>query len=180
MGLLIRTQRLELRPLAATDLQWLNAFNSDPGVRRFLFDDEVWTEAQTIERLIEPNAELWSRERCGLLVVQEGGTPVGWAGFWYFHEPPVREVGYALAPAVWGRGLAGEASLGVMWYGMRHLGDDAFRASTDAPNVASVRVLEKLGFVEQRRSAGPVHATVHFWRPADESLSEGVRIDTAG
>lgn len=180
MGLLIRTLRLELRPLASSDLQWLHSFNGDPGVRRFLFDDQVWTESETRERLIEPNAELWSKQRCGLFVVQEGGMPVGWAGFWYFHEPPVRELAYALAPAVWGRGLAGEASRGVMWYGMRHLGDLDFRASTDAPNVSSRRVLEKLGFVEQHRSAGPVHETVHFWRPADDSFGEGVHIDRAG
>jgi ribosomal-protein-alanine N-acetyltransferase len=157
-----------LRPLGVADLSWLHALNSEPGVRRFLFDDLIWTMEETQQRLLDENDRMWREEGRGLFAVclDAGQRPVGWVGYWYFHEPPVLEIGYALHPDVWGQGLAVEAALAVMDWGVSALGDTEFRASTDAPNVASIRVLEKLGFSEARRSPGPRAETVHFWRPA--------------
>jgi [ribosomal protein S5]-alanine N-acetyltransferase len=173
----IVTPRLALRPLVVEDLAWLTELDALPEVRRFLFDDRALTSGETAELLIGPNARLWEEEGLGLFVVEHQAVAIGWAGFWYFHEPPVREVGYAMHPLMWGRGFAGESARGVMAFGMARLGDQEFRASTDAPNVASIRVLERLGFTETRRSPGISHETVHFSRPADLALADGIRIE---
>lgn len=164
------TPRLVLRPLRDIDLTWLHALNTEPGVRRYLFDDVTWTVDETRERLLEENARLWREEGRGLFAAclpeAAGERPIGWVGFWYFHEPPVLEIGYALHPGEWGRGLTVEGARAVMEWSARTHGDHEFRASTDAPNVASIRVLEQLGFREVRRTPGSHHQTVHFHRPA--------------
>lgn len=162
--LLISTARLVLAPLGEHDLEALQALNALPEVRRYLFDDEVWSLAETRERLLAENARLWSEEGYGLFAVRhpDGSDLVGWVGFWYFHEPPVLEVGYALHPEVWGQGYATEAAGAVMAWGARVHGMAAFRASTDAPNEASLRVLSRLGFQEVARTPGRVHETVYL------------------
>lgn len=163
---LIATARLVLAPLGEHDLEALQALNALPEVRRFLFDDEVWTLEETRDRLLVENARLWAEEGYGLFTMRhpDASDLLGWVGFWYFHEPPVLEVGYALHPGVWGRGYATEAAGAVMAWGARVHGMVAFRASTDAPNEASLRVLSRLGFREVARTPGRAHETVHLAR----------------
>lgn len=162
----LRTDRLVLAPLGADDLAAWHALNMEPGVRRFLFDDQEWTLDETRERLLAENLRMWSEEGRGLhgIRTREGGALEGWIGWWYFHEPPVLELGYALHPRAWGLGYATEAARAVMADASRRFGEAVFRASTDAPNESSIRVLGRLGFREVRRSPGPVHETVHFVR----------------
>ncbi|MGQ0646500.1 MAG: GNAT family N-acetyltransferase [Gemmatimonadaceae bacterium] len=167
MTVLIRSPRLTLRPLIADDLDRFYALNRDAGVRRFLFDGDESTREEVRERLLDRSLRLWTSEGAGLFGIARAARDelIGWAGFWCFHEPPVREIGYAVHPDHWGQGIAGEAARAVMAYGAAVLGDRTFRASTDAPNEASIRVLNKLGFTEERRSPGRLHETVHFSRP---------------
>ncbi len=162
----LHTARLHLVPLVEADLEALQALNAEPGVRRYLFDDVVWTVEETRERLLAENARLWREEGRGLFGIREQAEApmVGWIGFWYFHEPPVLELAYAQHPRVWGRGYVMEAARAVLAWGARAHGDAIFRASTDAPNEASIRVLERLGFRVVARTPGLVHETVHFAR----------------
>jgi ribosomal-protein-alanine N-acetyltransferase len=77
---------------------------------------------------------------------------IGFAGFWYFHDPPELELLYGLAPAHWGRGFATETAEALIQYGFDTLGWDVIQACTDAPNEASVRVMERLGLHFERRA----------------------------
>ena len=63
---------------------------------------------------------------------------------------------YALDPGSWGRGLATEASTAVIDYAFDELGSRELLASTDPPNRASIRVMERLGmrFLEAARAGG--------------------------
>ena len=58
--------------------------------------------------------------------------------------------------ASWGRGLATEASTAVIDYAFDELGFRELLASTDPPNRASIRVMERLGmrFLEAARTGG--------------------------
>lgn len=171
---LLRTPRLVLAPMGETELEAWHDLNMHPRVRRYLFDDLEWTRDETRERLFDVNRRLWREEGLGLFGVWEGaGSPlVGWCGFWYFHEPPVRELAYALHPGVWGIGYAVEASRAVLRFGRDVHGDTAFRASTDAPNAASLRVLARLGFHQTGRTAGVLGEIVHLVRPGCAGLDD--------
>ncbi len=58
---------------------------------------------------------------------------------------------YGLWPAWWGRGLATEAAQAVLEYVFEVLGHPVVMAATDPPNVASIRVMERLGMVFDSR-----------------------------
>ena len=55
------------------------------------------------------------------------------------------EVGWAVHPDVWGRGIAAEAAWHLMDWGFHELNIHRIVAFCHAGNAASIRVMEKLG-----------------------------------
>ncbi len=153
----ITSERLVMRPLVDADFTELHAILTEPGVRRFLCDDVIIPETQTRE-FITRSRELQSNEGVGLWGVRRRDERelLGCVGYWYFHELPRLELLYALTERVWRRGYATEAARRMIDYGREQLAMSTILASTDAPNVASIRVLEKLGFqlTERRKAKG--------------------------
>lgn len=144
-----------MRPLVEGDFAELHAILTEPGVRRFLCDDVIIPEAQTREFIARSRALLAS-EGAGLWAVHQRTERelLGCVGYWYFHEPPRLELLYALTERVWGHGYATEAARRMIDYGREQLAMSTILASTDAPNVASIRVLERVGFeLTERREA---------------------------
>jgi RimJ/RimL family protein N-acetyltransferase len=58
-------------------------------------------------------------------------------------------LGYCFADAAWGHGYATEAARGLLRWAFDTLDLNRVQAQTDTRNVASARVLEKLGFVRE-------------------------------
>ena len=89
---------------------------------------------------------------------------------WHFHDPPQLELLYGIAPEYWNRGFATEVSLAMMRYGFEVLGFERIDASTDAPNRASVRVMEKAGMKFEKCVGTRGLETVYYsiWREAFE------------
>lgn len=62
------------------------------------------------------------------------------------------EVGYIIGESsAWGRGYASEAVGLVLAFGFRRLGLKSLEAGSYEENTGSIRILEKFGFLEQRR-----------------------------
>lgn len=146
-SVVFNTGRLELRPLCPADVDGLHALWTTPGVRRFLWDDDVISLAQTTE-IAGTSERLFRERRFGLWGAWLPGDPdiVGFGGFWDFREPPELEILFGIRQSGWGHGYSTEIGGAVVDYGFGVLGFECIRASTDAGNVASIRVLEKLGF----------------------------------
>jgi ribosomal-protein-alanine N-acetyltransferase len=68
--------------------------------------------------------------------------------------PGEARLAFYLARPYWGRGLATEAGRAFVEYGFRHLGLSRIEAGVNAKNLASNRVIEKLGFVWVRSGEG--------------------------
>ena len=141
-----------MRPFAVRDVDTLHHIFIDPGVRRFLLDDQTvsreWVEeeiAESISRFEADSAGLF----CVYLVDHE--TLIGFCGFRPFLEPPELQLIYGLLPAYWSKGFATEAARAMIRFGFERLGFERIVASVDAPNAASIRVLEKAGLVLDRR-----------------------------
>jgi ribosomal-protein-alanine N-acetyltransferase len=126
---------------------------SSPGVRRFLWDDEIIPFERT-QAAVAESERLFHERGYGLWGAWSNDAPtlVGFAGLWPFRDPPEVELLYGVAEGCWGRGYAAEIGSAVMTYCILILGMPAIRASTDVGNVASIRVLEKLGFTLTRRA----------------------------
>lgn len=156
-GPTLLTARLRLVPCAEQDLGPLHTLFTDASVCRYLLDGEVvgheWVAgavASSRRSFADQNLGLWR------LDARPDGALVGVAGLWATlgaHEPQLL---YALDPAFWGRGLATEASVAVARYAFEELGFKELLASTDPPNDASIRVMERLGmrFLEAASAAG--------------------------
>ena len=159
----IRTDRLVLRPFAPEDEDTLFAIFRDDGVRRFLLDghlvDRDWVRGE-----IDGSMRRFAEGGLGIFLAREPAVdePIGFAGFRPFREPPVLELLYGLYPAFWGKGLATELSRAMIALAFDRHGLDVIDTAVDAPNVASVRVLERLGFSEIGQSPGAFGTTLHF------------------
>ena len=173
---MIDTDHLRLWPLGDADAEALHHLFTDPDVRRHLWDDQVIPREQTME-VIETSQRRFAERGFGLWGVhsRDAEALIGFCGYWFFRDPPELELLYGIAPAQWGRGYATEAARALVRYGFEQLQLDTVRGSADAPNVASVRVLEKAGLQFEKRLTVGGRDTVfyHLRRDAfqkDDSL----------
>jgi [ribosomal protein S5]-alanine N-acetyltransferase len=153
----IKTERLKLRPLTMDDIDALHQIWTDPGVRKYLWDDEVISREETA-LVIKKSMEYFRARGFGLCGVTEldDNKMIGFCGYWFFHEPPQLELLYGIITDQWGKGFAPEAANAMLQYGFENLGFHEVLASTDGANLASVRVMEKLGlsFSKRKESNG--------------------------
>lgn len=169
----IETARCHLHPLTVSEADALHALWTHPRVRRYLWDDVVIPKAETV-RLLRQSTRLFDTDGFGLWGVRfhDDATLIGFAGYWYFRDPPERELLIGIAPAHWGRGLATEIGAALIRFAFEALGFRAVHASTDTPHAASVRVMEKLGMAFDRRAVLDGLDTVFYtlsrrqWRAA--------------
>ena len=147
------------------DTAELHALWSSPGVRRFLWDDEIIPLTRT-RAAIEQSQAMFAERGCGLWGAWPSASPnlIGFTGMWPFRDPPDLELLYGVTEPLWGQGYAAEIAHAVMTYCFDALDMPVIRASTDAANAASVRVLEKLGFRCVRRSMVAGLDTVFYER----------------
>ena len=172
----LRTSRCELRPAVPADAGELHALWITPGVRRFLWDDEIIPLERATEA-VATSGQLFDRHRFGLWTVRLKGSPAiqGFAGIWPFRDPPEFELLFGIAEPLWGQAYAVEAASAVLAYCAAVLEMPRIRASTDAGNVASIRVLDKLGFAEVRRATVGGLDTIFFERGAMPIKSKAQR-----
>jgi len=90
------------------------------------------------------------------------GRISGVAGFRPDHDPPVLELVYAFLREYTGEGLATEVGRALVQHFFAGTAGDVLHAAADVPNIQSIRVLEKLGFREARRSPGKFGEMVHY------------------
>jgi [ribosomal protein S5]-alanine N-acetyltransferase len=141
----LETDRLVLRPLASDDAVALHRISYEPDVRRYLWDDEPVEEA-TIRDLVSRSARMFSEESIGIFGVRmRGGDDlIGFCGFVRLEGMQEPELAYELTQAAWGEGLATEASVACVRHAFEEAGLERVIVGADAPNVASLRVIEKL------------------------------------
>ncbi len=147
----LATGRLRLRPLTEADTDAIFALYSDPLVTRYLSRRPMSTPADgqaAIERAAQEFAA-GTALRVGL-VRPEDDQVIGTGNLLHFDWPCRRaEVGYALARPFWGQGLASEATAALVEYGFETLDLHRLEAELDPRNDASVRVLERQGFIRE-------------------------------
>jgi [ribosomal protein S5]-alanine N-acetyltransferase len=160
----IRTQRARLRPLEPADLDDIHRVWTDPEVRRYLWDDEV-IPRELAASVIEQSQAQFGDEGHGLWLARghDSEEIIAFCGFWYFHEPPQLELLYGVAAPHWGRGLATELAAAMLRHGFETLGFERIVGSTDTPNTASARVMEKAGMTFDRRETVDGKDTVFYF-----------------
>ncbi len=134
-----------LRPLRGADADALDRLFNDPVVGRYLWDGNK-VERHVIDDIIKQSQANFQQHGHGLWVLDDGAQMAAVAGLWPFREEQSLELIYAVAVKWQGKGIATRLAHSICNFAFTELGFDVVRASTDAPNRASVRVLEKAGF----------------------------------
>jgi ribosomal-protein-alanine N-acetyltransferase len=135
----IRTPRLILRSARPDDLEAMHAVLSDPRATVWWSTPPHETLDQTRDWL---NAMIANGPDHPDFVVELDGRVIGKAGFYVMPD-----VGYIVHPDCWGQGLASEAVGAAIDHVFRAHALDTLTADVDPENAASIRLLERLGFV---------------------------------
>lgn len=150
---ILETRRLALRLMVAEDAPFVLELLNEPSFLRFIGDRDVRTLADARAYIEKGPAASYARYGFGLWLAQlrDDGTPIGMCGLLKRDTLDDVDIGFALLPAYWGKGLAHEAAAAVMDYGRRVLGIARIVAIVSPDNAASIRLLEKIGLVFDRR-----------------------------
>ena len=138
----IRTPRLLLRPFRSDDVDDVFAYATDPEWGRYLPLPDPYTR-RSAEEFVARNLLVDGETRFTWAMVHEGRVSGGVDLTVY--APGSAEMGYSIARPLWGQGLVTEAGAAVVAHGFEELGLARIQASADTCNVASWRVMEKLG-----------------------------------
>lgn len=146
----IETARLLLRMFTADDLDDLLLIYADAEVMKYLSGHPL-TREETASWLNYFLAG-WAQYGFGwwAVILKERGELIGHAGLQFIHVTPEVEVTYGLAKAYWGMGLASEAARACLRYGFEELKLDRIYALADPPNVASHRVMARVGMTYEK------------------------------
>jgi RimJ/RimL family protein N-acetyltransferase len=151
-GVTLRGARVTLRPWCDADLAPFAAINADPRVMAHFV--APLTREQSDASAGRVRAAMAAQGGWGWWALDLPG--IGFAGFTglsrvafaaWFNPPdrPVIEVGWRLDPAAWGRGYATEAARLALAYAFDTLGERSVFAFTAPANLASQRVMARLG-----------------------------------
>ncbi len=147
----LRTARLLLRPFGDGDGDDLFALHSNAFVLRY-WDAPPWSERARSARFIAACRQLADEGTGARLAVERvaDGAFIGWCGLTRWNRDyRSASLGYCFADAAWGHGYATEAARGLLRWAFDALDLNRVQAETDTRNLASARVLEKLGFVRE-------------------------------
>jgi ribosomal-protein-alanine N-acetyltransferase len=142
------------------DLGPLHAILSQPEVMRFLPEDVMSLEE--VREVLEWNIDCYSKNTPDrihkftvAIAARDSQEILGWCGLGPLEVDESQvEIYFGLARAHWGKGYASQASAALMEYGFETIGLSRIVAVVDPENLASIRVLEKLGMTFVRRIEG--------------------------
>jgi RimJ/RimL family protein N-acetyltransferase len=141
------TERLMLREFVEGDVQAYYSLGSNLAVTRYTGSGHLTSLEHALEVLrANPLADYrehgFGRWAC---VLKSSSKVIGFAGLKRLVDLNEIDVAFWLLPAYWGQGLATEAGRAALDYGFGALQLHRIIGLVDPANVASARVLEKLG-----------------------------------
>ena len=151
MPLPLVTPRLIIRRNLPEDVDAAVKIYGDPEVKRYLSNSKPDTYEQIRKRILD---RAGFEERFGVtvwaVVEKASGEMIGSCGLFPIEgKGPGIEIAYHFRRDVWGRGYASEAAAACLAYGLNELKIPRVIGLVDEENIASCRVLEKIGMVRE-------------------------------
>jgi ribosomal-protein-alanine N-acetyltransferase len=145
----LHTQRLLLRPWSLGDVEDAFAYATDVEWARYLWlVPQPYTHRDAEEFVARAVLEGWTNQ--AQFAIEFEGHAIGGIRL-NIIDPLGRTaaLGYNVARAHWGKGFATEAASAVVNYGFTTLNLHRIFATADARNLASIRVMQKLGMRQE-------------------------------
>ena len=170
----LTTERLVLRQLRSSDAEQVFAIRSDPLVMRHVSRPLVLTMDDAFTLIERITSSVAANDAVQLaMTLKDDDRLIGIIGFCrIIKEHRYAELGYMLAHEHWGKGYISEAIGALIPFGFNTLGFHRIEAITRPENAASIRALEKNGFVREAHFKenifwnGSFHDSLHFGRLA--------------
>jgi len=148
MSYFLCTQRLGFRSWREDDLDLAWGLWGDYAVTRLIDARGPLSRELVREKLL---AEIEREREFGVqywpIFLLASGEHVGCCGLRpYDLSKNIYEIGFHIRSALWGRGCASEAARGMIAHAFAALGVDTLFAGHNPQNVASAKLLKKLGF----------------------------------
>ena len=147
----IHTERLVLRQLSSEDAEALFPLRKDPAVMKYIARP-LAKQIEEAHKLIDViNHGYYTNEGITwAITLVDNPTLIGTIGFWRIEKENHRaEIGYLLDPAFQGKGIMYEAMMVVINYGFTNLKLHSVEANIDKDNMASIKLVERCGFVKE-------------------------------
>ena len=149
----LETPRLLLRGYKLEDFEPFAAMRADPTVYRFIGGSPI--SGEDAWRLFLQRPGHWHLRGFGFFAIANKltGVFIGEGGFHDMNrslEPSISgtmEIGYSLAPAAQGQGIAEEAMRAALAWADQHGTGDRYTCMIDPEHAASIRIATKLGFI---------------------------------
>lgn len=147
MAIIIETERIALRKFTLEDAADVLVFNSNEEVMRLTGDKILHSLEEAINVITDvwfSDYKLYGYGRYAAIYKPENKL-IGFAGLKYEPNLKATDIGYRFLPKYWGKGIATEISLAIMKYGFDELKLDRIIGVAMPENLASAKVLEKIG-----------------------------------
>lgn len=143
----LETERLILRHLDIGDAAFIVSLLNEPAFLQYIGDRQVRSIDDAVGYILKGPAASYRRHGFGLDLVQlkSDGSKIGICGLIQRDYLPHPDIGYAFQEKYWFKGYGVEAASGVLQHARLVLGLPRILAITAEENVASIRVLEKIG-----------------------------------
>lgn len=140
----IATRRLQLKPLSIAYLQTVKEYALDIDNAKYMCHLPNSTEEETADFLSGVDAE-WQKDNPGFFefAILYGGRHIGAVSIYI--EGGRGELGWIINKKYWRQGFAYEAADAMIKYFADNMGMTHFIAHCDTENIASYKVMEKLG-----------------------------------
>ena len=149
----METERLKLAPWGEDDIAGLRAMAIDPEVVRYISDGVPWPE-ERVREFFERQRRLYAERGYCMWRLSDkigDGEVIGFCGIQPLGQTGEIEIGWWLAKAYWGRGLATEAARCALADAFERVGLQRVVAIAREANRASTRIMEKLGMQFEKR-----------------------------
>ena len=148
MTIVCKTSRLIVRHLTPDDADFILRLLNEPAFIEHIGDKGVRTREDAID-YIESGPMTSYRENgfgSNIVIEQQSNLPIGMCGVLKRPTLDLPDLGYSLLSDFWGQGFAKEAAMGILENAQKVLGIKKIAAITMPNNVASITLLDKLGF----------------------------------
>ena len=145
----LNSNRLLIGHFQRSDLEQWFSIESDPEVRKYILDGSILNKEQSLA-YIDRNIDSYAKFNFGRYTLREKKSSrlIGMCGF--LETELGIDFGYRLSKDMWGCGLGFEAANAVFNYGIDFLCLQDLVAGVMPENLASIKILKRLGFVYQK------------------------------
>lgn len=147
----LTTQRLVLRKMSDNDANEMFFLRSDAQVMKYIDRSPAQSVDEALAFIRMINSALDNNEYINWAIsLKDDSKLIGNICFWRIQKEHYRaEIGYVLHPAYQGKGIMHEAITAVLDYGFKVMGLHSVEANVNPENIASIKLLEKNGFIRE-------------------------------